>query len=163
MKVIGIGIMISVLSACSILPEKRVFTQIEINASSKDIWNVLVDTDHYSEWNPYHVKVQGKLKEGETLEVDIHKPNGNRINIHPQVIEVLPEKRLIWGGGILGLFIGEHVFELQKTSNQSTLLIQRELFTGIAIPFAELDTIEEGYQLMNKALKKKVEADKSKI
>jgi hypothetical protein len=50
------------------------------------------------------------------------------------------------------------VFELEMMDNNSTKLVQKENFSGIAIPFASLDAIEEGYDLMNMALKETAEA-----
>ena len=55
------------------------------------------------------------------------------------------------------LFTGEHVFELIATDERQTRLLHHEKFSGFAVPFAELGSIEEGYRRMNRALKKRVE------
>jgi len=88
------------LAACSLLPEKKIYTEIDINTP----------------------------------------------------------KQIIWGGGLEGIFYGKHVFELLPLAAGVTQLVHKERFSGIAIPFAELGSIEEGYNLMNEALKKRAEA-----
>ena len=99
---------------------------------------------------------------GEKLIVEIHKPNGDQLTIEPIVFEILPEKELTWGGGIKGLFFGEHVFLIEETETGSTKLIQKEVFEGIFVPFASLEAVDEGYRLMNQALKKRAEAIEGK-
>ena len=58
--------------------------------------------------------------------------------------------------GIPGLFTGTHVFEIVQRE-KDVLFIQREQFRGLFVWFAELDSIEEGYDLMNRALKARAE------
>ena len=146
-----------VLGGCSSLPSKHVYTEIEIDAPVKKVWGILADIDKYPEWNPYHVKVEGKLALGERLDVVLHKPNGEVIEIEPHVMRLEPLRELTWGGGIKGIFHGEHVFLLNPTAAGGTHLVQKEDFTGIVIPFASLDAVDEGYELMNAALKKRAE------
>ena len=72
-------------------------------------------------------------------------------------MRIVPEKELSWGGGIRGLFFGEHVFLLEESGHGITRLIHKEDFEGIFVPFASLEAIEEGYREMNQALKKRAE------
>lgn len=145
------------LFGCSAFPQKKIYTQIDIQAPKHIVWEILEDIQSYEQWNPYHVKVEGKLKVGEKLSLYIHKPNQSKIHIKPHVMDIKPLTTLTWGGGITGIFYGEHVFELDAISETSTRVIQREKFEGLVIPFAELDTIEEGYILVNQALKRRAE------
>ena len=66
------------------------------------------------------------------------------------------------GGGIRGIFYGEHSFLLEQISQDKTLLRHNEDFSGIAVGFADLppEVIAKGYQLMNLALKERVESQK---
>lgn len=146
------------LTGCGVLPAKSFHTQIEIAASPEAIWDVLADNARYAEWNPYHVKVAGRLAVGETLDVLILKPNGDQVEIEPKVLRVDPPHELTWGGGVRGLFVGEHVFLIRPIDATRSLLVQKEDFSGIFVPFASLGSIEEGYNLMNRALKQRVES-----
>lgn len=159
-KILTLLTVLTVLTSCAGLPEKKIYTEIEINSTSAEVWEVLVANQNYPDWNPYHVKVVGKLKEGEELDVYIEKPNGEKVNIQPHIIEVIPNKRLVWGGGVTGIFTGVHIFEIEEISENKIKLIHKETFKGLAIPFASLDAIDDGYNLMNKALKNKVERRK---
>ncbi|MCB0219780.1 MAG: SRPBCC domain-containing protein [Chrysiogenetes bacterium] len=155
LELIAVVCVLLVASGCM---KKHIYTEIDIEAPREQVWAILVDNATYPEWNPYHVRVEGKMEVGEELVVELHKPNGNQLTIEPHVMRVVPLEELTWGGGLWGVFNGEHVFLLNATSTGGTKLVQKEDFWGIAIPFAELDTIEEGYNLMNEALKKRAEA-----
>ncbi|MCI5077874.1 SRPBCC domain-containing protein [Oricola sp.] len=134
-----------------------IHTDILIHAAPDEVWSVLADNRRYGEWNPYHVEVEGTLAEGETLDLKIDKPDGTQVAIRPHVMRVVENRELVWGGGIRGLFRGVHVFELQSVGPRCTRLIQRESFDGIFVRFASLGGIEDGYNRMNQALKRRVE------
>lgn len=104
------------------------------------------------------MSVQGAIKEGEKLNVTLHKPNGEVVHIDPHVMRIIPLQELTWGGGIKGIFHGKHTFLLEETDRGYTKLVQKESFTGFATPFASPDSIEEGYSLMNQALKARAES-----
>ena len=137
---------------------KNVYTQADIDAPVDEVWAVLADTERYPEWNPYHVRVEGSLEQGEKLEVEVHKPNGNELVIHPKVQVLDPGRELTWGGGVPGIFTGRHVFRLEPLPDGRTRLVHEESFRGIAVPFAELGTIEEGYEQVNRSVAARVEA-----
>lgn len=138
---------------------KHIHTEISIDAAPADVWDVLADLASYEDWNPYHVEVHAgaPLVPGSRLVVHISKPNGEAVRIKPHVIRIEPGRELTWGGGIRGIFRGEHRFLLEPVDGR-TRLIHSEDFTGFAVRFADLEAIEEGYQLMNEALKERVEA-----
>jgi hypothetical protein len=94
---------------------------------------------------------------GEALDVVINKPNGERVEIQPHVMRLEPLTELTWGGGIKGIFFGEHVFMISAIDESRTRLVHKERFSGAVIPFASLDSIEEGYDQMNQALKERAE------
>ena len=144
-------------SACNSLPSKRVYTEIEIHAPVNRVWTILADNESYPDWNPYHVSVRGQMLPGRKLEVVLDKPNGERVEIEPRVMRVIPMRELTWGGGLRGIFHGEHVFLLEEIDAANTRLVHKEDFVGIAVPFASLDAIEDGYRQMNQALKNRAE------
>jgi len=135
----------------------EIVTAIDLSVPAEIVWQVLADTEAYSEWNPYHVRVQGTLALGERLVVDIEKPNGNCLTIEPHVLELEPHRSLVWGGGPVGIFRGVHRFDLERLTPQCTRLHHTEVFSGLFVSFAELGSIESGYQMMNAALKVKLD------
>jgi hypothetical protein len=156
--VIAVLLSVSIFVGCSLVPAKHIYTEIDISAPPKTVWAILADNARYPQWNPYHVNVIGDMKRGETLNVTIHKPNGEVVEITPHVMRIIPMQELTWGGGIKGIFHGEHVFQLQEIGQGHTKLVQKERFSGIVIPFASLDAVEEGYRQMNHALKERAES-----
>ncbi|WP_068109216.1 SRPBCC domain-containing protein [Tropicimonas marinistellae] len=133
-------------------------TAIDIPAPAEVVWDVLADIEAYPEWNPYHVRVDGVLEIGEKLAVHVVKPNGTALTVHPHLMEFDRGKSLVWGGGPAGIFRGVHRFDLETLSPACTRLRHTEIFSGLFIQFAELDAIEHGYVLMNRALRDRVAA-----
>ena len=157
-SVIGLAAIIMAFGE-RLFPGKYVYTEIEIEASPETVWAVLADNENYPAWNPYHVQVTGKMSVGEQLIVYIHKPNGEKTSVKPHLLRLIPNQELTWGGGIHGLFYGEHVFLLEEIENGRSRLIHKEAFTGLAVQFVPLEAIDEGYALMNEALKQYIEGD----
>ena len=137
-------------------------TSVEIDAPSEAVYSVLSDFESYPAWNPYHRKVKGVFQDGADLIVHVTRPDGKQVEVPPHMIRIVKNKEITWGGGIRGIFYGKHSFLLEQISQDKTLLKHNEDFSGIAVGFADLppDIIAKGYQLMNLALKKRVESQK---
>lgn len=145
------------LGGCSSI---AIRTMIEIDAPKADVYAILADLDAYPQWNPYHRRVSGAFEEGAKLNVEITRPDGKHVRIPPHIIRIEENQEISWGGGIKGVFFGEHRFLLRTTQDGQTVLEHNEDFSGIAIGFADLpaDVITKGYQQMNLALKHRAEA-----
>ena len=50
-----------------ILGKKTVHSEIIVNAPKEKVWQVLLNTDKYEEWNSVIKSVEGILKEGERV------------------------------------------------------------------------------------------------
>ncbi len=146
-----------ILNGCA---GKSIRTAIEIDAPRERVYDILADLQAYSEWNPYHRRVQGDFSEGAALSVDIIRPDGKEVHVPPHMMRIEPYREITWGGGIHGIFYGEHRFLLSTTDRGTTLLEHNEDFTGFAINFADLpeDVIADGYHQMNLALKQRAES-----
>jgi hypothetical protein len=136
----------------------HIHTEITIAAEPATVWEAITDLNAYPAWNPYHRRVEttGDLVPGQRLVVHIRKPNDAQVVIKPHVIRIEPNRELTWGGGLKGIFHGEHRFVLEPVAG-GTRLVHSETFAGLAVRFASLDSIEEGYELMNEALRRYVE------
>ena len=141
---------------------KELRTSIEIHAPEEKIWKILTNFSAYPEWNPFIRSLTGEVKEGGKFKVVIQPPDSGAMTFKPTCLKFSPAKELIWLGhlGIPGLFDGEHIFELSKTSTGKTLFIQRENFKGILVPlfWKQLNTkTRRGFELMNEKLKELAE------
>ncbi len=139
------------------LTRVEIDTEITIAAPVEAVWATLADLRSYPDWNPYHVRVDGPLEQGGKLTVQIEKPNGKSLSIRPHVMEVVPHRSLVWGGGLRGIFHGEHRFDLEPVGAHCTRLSHTEVFSGLFVRTAALDAIEPGYRAMNRALKDHLE------
>lgn len=140
---------------------KEIQTEIRIGATPEEVWRVLTDFGAYTQWNPFVKSVKGELKEGARLEIFVQIPEGRGMKFKPKVLRVEPARELRWLGSlpIPGLFNGEHIFRLEQAGAGSTRFLHGERFTGLVIPFigGTLDKTRRGYELMNAALKARVE------
>jgi hypothetical protein len=84
------------------------------------------------------------------------------MTFRPEVLEATSAHRLRWLGHLFvpGLFDGEHTFTIDPVGADRVRLTQQEEFRGLLVPvilaFIGKPT-EEGFRLMNQALKTRVE------
>jgi len=136
-------------------------SQIEIDAPLERVYATLIEFERYPNWNPYHIRVAGSPELGAKLDVTVHRPDGKTVQVPGvHVLRLRENAELTWGGGLKGVFYGEHVFELRKLDENRTLLVHNEDFKGLFVGFADLpaDVLTMGYERMNQALKDHLEA-----
>ena len=139
---------------------KTIDTRININAPPCTVYETLAAFERYPEWNPYHIRVAGSGVVGEPLDVRVARPDGVVVDVpHVTLLEAEPCRALVWGGGIRGVFRGEHRFDLHEREDGGTHLSHTEVFSGLFIGFADLPVpvLTKGYERMNEALREEVE------
>lgn len=140
---------------------KTIETPIQINAQPEQVWDILTDLERYPEWNPFIKSAVGSVVEGERLEVRIAPPGKKQMRFKPTVLRAKANAEFSWLGHLWfpGLFDGEHSFTITE-SEQGTLLVQKEVFSGILVPLVwggmEQST-KAGFERMNRALKQRAE------
>jgi len=141
---------------------KEIYSQIEISAIPNQIWQILMNFESYPEWNPYIRYAKGTPIVGKRIEVHTHPEGSRKLVFHPLILRLEENSELRWRGSPMPrfLFSGEHVFSLQPTSPEITNFIQREIFTGLLVPFLK-GTLDKrtlvGFRAMNEALKTRAE------
>jgi hypothetical protein len=137
-------------------------TEIEIQAPTARVWEVLTDFGSYPDWNPFIRSISGKPREGARLEARIQPPGGRAMTFKPTVLAVTPERELRWLGRLLvpGLFDGEHSFRLEPAGEGRVRFVQSERFGGLLVPLfgKTLEKTERGFEAMNAALKERAES-----
>ena len=142
---------------------KRITTEIIINAPKEKVWNILTDFDAYPQWNPFILSVKGKAVKGERLTNTLR--NGNKtVVFKPKVLNVVPNQYLGWLGslGIKGLFDGYHYFEIEALSPTQVKLKHGEEFSGLlstAILKKIAEATRQNFIRMNQALKERAESN----
>jgi hypothetical protein len=142
---------------------KEIYTLIHIHASAEHVWNTLMDFDTWPEWNPFITSIERSRQKENSLNVTMQPPGSKRpFNASPVIIRSVENKEFRWLGhiGIKGVFDAEHYFILERLPNGSTSLTHGERFSGILPPFMSgtLKKTEQGFKLMNMALKKRCES-----
>ena len=137
-------------------------TEIEIAAPVGVVWEILIDGARYHEWNPFITTLEGKLAEGERIDVVLSPPDASDFRFRPEVVRVAKEQELRWRGSVLFEFIftGEHYFELSQVAPGRTRLTHGEDFRGFLLRFLgrQMTSAARGFVFMNQALKRRAEA-----
>jgi len=145
--------------------ERRIETNIEINAPAVRVWALLTDFARMPSWNPFIKSISGNLAQGDRLSVYIAPPGRSGMRFKPTVLTVLPERELRWLGHLLipGIFDGEHYFLLEPIGDGKTRLTQGEKFSGLLVVLLSgtLSATEAGFKAMNAALKREAERNGS--
>lgn len=137
-------------------------SEIEIAAAPERVWQVLTAFDAYREWNPFMTSVAGRCDPGSRLTVRIEPPGERAMTFKPRILRAEPGKELRWLGRLFvpGLFDGEHRLAIEPLDNGGTRFVQSERFSGLLVGlFARtLGATQRGFDQMNAALKRRVEA-----
>lgn len=136
-------------------------TEIWINSSPRQVWNVLIATAEYPSWNPMISHLTGELHEGSVIELTVGA-GSDSMTFHPKILRVRTGQELRWKGNVLtaGIFDGEHQFFLEQQGNE-THLIQSEEFSGLLagkLTQAALRETTAQMNSMNLALKQRCES-----
>ncbi len=137
--------------------KKHITSSIEINAPVEKVWGILTRNEEWEYWNPFIVKSEGKIAIGRKIK-NTMVMDGKKMAFKPIINSYVTNEEVTWTGNLIipGLFDGKHTFKLQKLGDESTLLIQEEVFSGILSGwFASngLDKTLANFEKMNKALK----------
>jgi hypothetical protein len=160
MKYLTTIILITVLSTTAMA--KEIKTEILINASPEKVWAILTNFGNYPNWNPFIKSIKGEVRVGNKITARIEPPNAKGMTFKPRILTFNTNKQLRWLGHLLfiGLFDGDHKFELIDNGNGTTTFIQSEIFKGILVPFfkKQLDNkTKKGFEAMNMKLKELAE------
>ncbi|MEW1923814.1 SRPBCC domain-containing protein [Streptomyces sp. NPDC088360] len=142
---------------------RSIETSVSIDAPFDVVWDVVVDFDRYRDWNPFIIEARGKAEVGQELSLRMQRPKKSEEEVHKPTVTVVEKNRQLQWSGIIrhpNVFRARHEFLLEKGENGGVLLRQREDFGGLTMPFAGgmVWRIEEGFMLMNAALKVRAES-----
>lgn len=70
---------------------------VEIDATARLVWQVIVDLDRYAEWNPFVVAAESTLKPGEPIRMKVQLFERFRQPQTETILEHEPGRRLCYG------------------------------------------------------------------
>jgi hypothetical protein len=137
---------------------KEIRTEIDIEATPEKVWEVLTALDQYPEWNPFLHHAIGKAELGAKVEV-IFKFGSKDMTLHCTVTKVEPNHVLGWKYhiGLPFLYQGEHIFTLESAGDNLVHFSDKEIFTGLLVPFLVNENDKVGFEAMDQALKERAE------
>ncbi|MEM6698187.1 MAG: SRPBCC domain-containing protein [Bacteroidota bacterium] len=142
----------------SVLGRKSVHQEIFINATAERVWEVLLDTDNYKDWNPTMELIEGKVEEGQKVKYRFTQDADNVSEIPSKVKQVVPNSLLNQGGGLPFILTFDHKYILED-SNGDTKLIIHEDYRGIWVHFWNPTPVEKAYGRLCSAIKEQSEKE----
>jgi len=128
---------------------------IDIPAPPEAVWDIIMDTAAYADWNPFLTMHEPPKAVGDHLRITVH-PGRRTMTFRPTVTVYQPRQQIAWLGGFLAprIFDGAHSFALELLPDGGTRFRQREVFRGLLVPFMSsmLRDTCTGFAAMNAAL-----------
>ena len=133
--------------------------QVEIQAPPEVVWNLLTDLPGYTRWNPYIYPAQGRIAEGQVLDLEVHATSQTG-QIEVKVLSVTPGRVMSWGGNVLGVS-RTLTFTIDDLGSGRSRVTAEELFNGVLLPFVGgvPDQAREGLTEMLGALRSAAEVE----
>jgi hypothetical protein len=133
-----------------------------VNSTPEKIWNILINFEEYELWNPFMTKVVGDAKLGSKIMVKIQTVRGKERTYYPIITKFEIDKELRWKGKSFmpGIFDGERIFIIEKSTNNQVSFLHKEIFTGLGVKFVgdKLGKdLKESFDKMNISLKSRAE------
>ncbi|MBX9588605.1 MAG: SRPBCC domain-containing protein [Hyphomonadaceae bacterium] len=140
---------------------RTIHTETGIGAPASRVWDILIATDSWAEWNPF-ATASGHFAVGERVYVTLTPPGKGATTFRPTIVKIEPGRELRWRGslGVAGLFDGEHGFRVVPEDVGRCRFEQFETFTGLLVaPIMWMigDATRRGFEAMNRALKARAE------
>lgn len=136
-------------------------TEVEINASPEQVWEVLTDTGAYKDWAAFMVDVKGDIKDGNTITVSFQlNPQKPKLNTIDHRIQVTEGEEFYWAEkGPMGICDNHH-FRVEALAGGKTRFVQSdEIMKGMTWALGRMlsKMYLTGYQAFNAALKAEAE------
>jgi hypothetical protein len=128
-----------------------------IAAPAARIWEILTNAPAYPEWDPYCVKLEGKIALGEKLKAFTKLSPGRAF---PLKVTELTSERMTWQGGMpFGLFKGVRSFTLVPTTDGAIQFTMHEVFSGpmLALIGGTIPDMTDAFEQFAQALKARAE------
>ncbi len=129
-----------------------------INATPDRIWAILVDGQHYPDWDSGVLSVTGRVAPAETIKVVSAAAPGRTFPV--KVTEFRPNQSMTWSGGMpLGLFKGVRTFDLDAVDAGTTQFRLREEYSGplLSIMWRSMPDLGPSFTQFADGLKRRAE------
>lgn len=135
--------------------------QTNIKATPKTIWQIITDAPSYPEWDPWAIRIEGDIVEGQTVKAYTKLAPGRAFPAKVTTFE--PNQKMVSSGGMpLGLFKGVRTFDLIPKDDGTVDFTLTEEFSGLLFPLMKnsLPDMTEPFKDFLKGLKARAEGTK---
>lgn len=143
--------------------KNHVFTEIEINASPKEVWSVLTDWNKLKDWSSSFIGIStNKINKGEKFVSYFKNPfTGGAIEFEHVCLDYEEGRKFAWSGDIIGKTHDHHIYSVEPTPEGTTLFRQEDGLHGPRsrlLNFLAEHHMMSIYKKFNKELKARVES-----
>jgi hypothetical protein len=142
-------------------PGLRIEHRVGVQAPAEVIWEVISDLKAWEAWCRLYPKAAGEIRIGSVLDITLALPGRPQEQIHPTVLEWVPNEQLHWRLTMLGgLVKTTRFFEIEELAAESCIVSNGELIAGLIGPRLGKRmgrTIYRAFVEMNEALKARAE------
>ncbi len=141
---------------------REIRTEIEINASQMDVWDILMAFDKWSDWNPTVNQASGTATLGSKVSIIMAGSEGKNGQKYSADITTFEAPRSFrWRAVMMAGFLmtNDRSFELEP-AGEGTKLINTEHFSGLLVSllWSKLENfVPDSLKSMNEALKRRAE------
>ena len=123
------------------LPRKSVEARLLIEAPPEAVWAALTNTGNYAAWNPIFVRVNGDMRPGRGLVLDMKLEDGQVSQITVTVDAMIEYQSIQQSAGVPGILTAHHEWSLEP-AKEGTLVVQRETYRGVGVLFYDPAYVE---------------------
>lgn len=111
--IVCVGILVASFAAYSEISVVRVEAKSIISAPTSVLWQIMMEVDKYPRWYSVMLEAGGTPRLGAKLRFRVKAMDGStrQLSFTGTVVEFVPERRLVWTGGMFPILMGRHFFE----------------------------------------------------
>jgi hypothetical protein len=144
---------------------KTIESSIVIKASQEVIWEKITNFQDYNIWNPQISDMKGEFKVGGTICFNV-VGQSKKMAVKAIMKNMDRPIFLCWQSGVKHVFHVRHEFIVTELSEDTARLVQKETYSGVALPFVErlspelLKVTEDGFAKVNLKVKQDCELNR---
>ena len=138
-------------------------TTFAVNAPAPRVWAALTAVDRYPEWNPQIPRLNGSLRPGEQIALQLALPGRPPMDLTATIEDARPDALLTWRGHVLAawFFEGYRRFEIEPVAPGQVRVTHVEDVHGLLAPLFDMvlgRRVQASHDALNAALKARAEA-----
>ena len=135
----------------------RLEAKSTISAPAGVLWQIMMEVEKYPQWYSVMLEASGTPRLGAKLKFRVKASDGSsrQLSFTGTIVEFVPERRLVWTGGMFPILMGRHFFEFMPMGDDKTHVIQGEEFRGLYPLFAgrkKILALSPAYERFNQEL-----------